>query len=194
MKKLFLGIFASLLFSISGFAQKDCEYPVNFTDSIGTYKETKQVIVHEKNFANASTFIFFSLAVSNDTPLLNFQLFQKSKDFVTAHCLDKNSKIYLQLLDGSIITLLNSNSDDNCGNSVRDEQGNNIRITTGMFLFLKNSLAKLEQSPVTLIRVKYATETIDYIIKSELKSELNGTVYKPEKFFIENLKCVTSSN
>ena len=33
------------------FAQKPCEYSANITDSIGTYKTTKEYMIYEKNFA-----------------------------------------------------------------------------------------------------------------------------------------------
>lgn len=194
MKKIAFGFVLTLLFSSTAFAQKNCEYPVNFTDSIGSYKETKQVIIHEKNFGNTSSYIFFSLVNTNGTPLLNFQNFQKSKDFMTAHCLNQNSKIYLQLLDGNIVTLFNSSPDDNCGSSVRDEQGKNIRITSASFLFLKDGFQKLKKSPVTMIRVKYSSEMIDYIVKSELTSELTNTTYYPEKFFMNYIACVEEKN
>ncbi|MCY1235539.1 hypothetical protein D9M72_481580 [compost metagenome] len=74
---------------------------------------------------------------------------------------------------------------------VRDEaQSANIRISSGSFLFMKNTMEELERSPVSLIRVKYATETIDYVMKKELVSELNGEKSYPENFFIDNLKCL----
>ena len=42
-----------ILFLISStlFAQKTCEYSTNVTDSIGTYKSTKEYMIYEKNFA-----------------------------------------------------------------------------------------------------------------------------------------------
>ena len=40
-----------LLFSLSLSAQKPCEISVNVTDSIGTYKSTKDYLLYEKNFA-----------------------------------------------------------------------------------------------------------------------------------------------
>ncbi|MCY1500441.1 hypothetical protein D3C87_205470 [compost metagenome] len=188
MKRLLL--IAFLMLQMGLYAQKPCEYSSNFTDSIGSYKETVQKIVHEKNFAGTSSYIFFSLINASDIPLLNFQAIQKSKDFIKANCFDKNSKIYLQLTNGKIITLLISD-EGNCGSMVRDEaQSANIRISSGSFLFMKNTMEELERSPVSLIRVKYATETIDYVMKKELVSELNGEKSYPENFFIDNLKCL----
>ena len=42
------------LFNINLYAQKPCEYSVDVKDSIGTYKETKSCIVHERNFGGTS--------------------------------------------------------------------------------------------------------------------------------------------
>ena len=103
MKNLLL--LALSLISSAIFAQKPCEYTTNVTDSIGTYKTTKEYIIAEKNFAGTSNYIFFSLAVSDGMPLLNVQLIQKSKDFIKANCFDKDSKIFLQLNNGKVITL-----------------------------------------------------------------------------------------
>lgn len=188
MKRLLLVAF--LMLQVGMYAQKPCEYSSNFTDSIGSYKETVQKIVHEKNFAGTSSYIFFSLVNAGGVPMLNFQSIQKSKDFIKTNCFDANSKIYLQLTNGKIVTLWISD-DGNCGSMIRDEsQSSNIRITSGSFFFMKNTLEELQKSPVSIIRIKYATETVDYIMKKELTSELNGDKSYPENFFIENLKCL----
>lgn len=188
MKRLLL--IAFLLLQAGLYAQKPCEYSSNFTDSIGSYKETMQKIVYEKNFAGSSSYLFFSLVNADGVPMLNFQSIQKSKDFIKANCFDKNSKIYLQLANGKIVTLWIS-TEETCGSMVRDEaQSSNIRITTGSFLFMKNTIEELEKSPISILRIKYATETVDYIMKKELVSELNGEVSYPENFFIDHLKCL----
>lgn len=188
MKHFFL--IALLLTQVGLWAQKDCVFETNMTDSIGTYKETKQKIVHEKNFGGSSSFLFFSLASDNGTPLLNFQSIHKSKDFMKAICFNNASKIYLQLDNGKIITLLIS-EDGDCGSTLRDEKtGMNMRLTSASFYFMKNSFEELKKSTVTLMRVKYATETIDYIIKKEIISELNGEISNPQNFFIDFLNCI----
>lgn len=188
MRRLLLLTF--LMLQMGLYAQKPCEYSSKFTDSIGSYKETVQKIVYEKNFAGTSSYFFFSLINANDTPLLSVQSIQKSKDFIKAYCFDKNSRVYLQLANGKIITMLIAD-EGNCGSMIRDEsQSSNIRISTGTFLFMKNTMEELAKSPVTLIRIKYATETVDYIMKKELVSELNGEKSFPENFFIDHLKCL----
>ena len=178
-----------LLIGTTLFAQKPCEYSANITDSIGTYKTTKEYMIYEKNFAGNFKYIFFSLASTNGTPTLNINFIQKSKDFLKANCFDKNSKLFLQLNNGKIITLIHLDQ-ESCGTMVRDDKGFDNRILTGSFMFLKGSIEELKSSPVNMMRIKYLTDTEDYVLKKEFQSELNNQVYEPETYFLNNLNCV----
>ena len=178
-----------LLIGTTLFVQKPCEYNTNISDSIGTYKTTKEYMIYEKNFAGNFKYIFFSLASTNGTPTLNINFIQKSKDFLKANCFDKNSKLFLQLNNGKIITLLHVDQ-ESCGTMVRDDKGFDNRILTGSFMFLKGSMEELKNSPVNMMRIKYLTDMEDYIMEKEFKSELNNQVYEPETFFMNNLHCV----
>ncbi len=40
------------------------------------------------------------------------------------------------------------------------------------------------------MKVKYQTETVDYVFKKELKSENIKGDYTPENYFINYLKCI----
>jgi hypothetical protein len=185
-------IFITILFlNLNLFAQKPCDFSVNVTDSIGSYKATKDYLVCERNFGGNSSYLFFSLVLTDGLPTLNVQTIQKSKDFMRANCLDKNSKIYLQLDNGKIITLVHIDQ-ENCGTSVRDDKSFNNRITSGIFMFMKETFEDLKSSPVSFMRIKYTTETIDYIFKKELKSELDGQIYEPENYFINTLHCLNN--
>jgi hypothetical protein len=187
MKQLFtLTIF---LLTLTAFAQKPCEYSTNVNDSIGSYKITNEYLVNEKNFGGTSNYIFFSLAQTDGLPTLNVQLIQKSKEFIKANCFDKNSKIFLQLQNGKIVSLMHINQ-ENCGTLIRDEKGFDNRVNTGIFLFMKDNYEELKKSPVTLMRVKYLTNIEDYIVKSELTSEMNGKVFHPNTYFMDNIRCV----
>lgn len=179
------------IFLISGhlFAQKTCEYSENFTDSLGTYKSTKEYMICEKKFADKIKYIFYSLSLNNGLPTLNVQIIQKSKEFINANCFDKNSKLFLQLNNGKIITLLHIDH-ENCGTMIRDDKGYDNRIMTGTFLFLKGSMEELKNSPVNFIRIKYLTDIEDYIIKKEFQSELDNQIYQPETYFINYLNCI----
>lgn len=178
-----------LLISTTSIAQIDCDYNTEVSDSLGTYKSTKDYIVNEKIFGGNSNYIFFSLVKTDGLPTLNFQLIQKSMDFIKTNCFDKNSRIYFQLNNGKIVTMIHIDQ-ENCGTMVRDDKGFNNRITTGYFMFMKDSFAELEQSPISFMRVKYTSETIDYIFKEEIISELDGKSYKPYTYFIKYLKCI----
>jgi hypothetical protein len=175
--------------SLTSFAQKPCEYNMDITDSIGTYKSTMEYMISEKNFAGNSGYIFFSLALTDGMPTLNVQLIQKSKEFMKANCFDKNSKLFLQLNNGKIITLIHIDQ-ENCGTMLRDDKGFDNRVNSGIFMFLKDSFEELKSSPVSMMRIKYLTDTEDYILKKEFKSELTNEIYNPENYFINNLKCI----
>jgi hypothetical protein len=175
--------------SLTTFAQKPCEYNMNVTDSIGSYKSTVEYMMSEKNFAGSSSYVFFSLALTDGLPTLNVQLIQKSKDFIKANCFDKNSKLFLQLNNGKIITLIHTD-EENCGSLIRDDKNFDNRVITGSFMFIKDSFEELKKSPVSLMRIKYLTDTEDYIVKKEFISELNNITYLPEKFFINTIQCI----
>jgi hypothetical protein len=187
MKQLIIILF---LFTASNlFAQTPCDYSENISDSIGTYKSTREYMISEKNFAGNSSYIFYSLALTDGLPTLNIQLIQKSKGFLKANCFDKDSKLFLQLLNGTIVTLIHIDQ-ENCGTMIRDDNGFDNRVMTGSFMFLKGSIEELKSSPVSMMRIKYLTENEDYVIKKEFQSELNNEVYKPENYFINNLGCI----
>jgi len=184
----------TLFFLISSqlFAQIPCEYSQNIKDSIGTYKSTKEQLIYEKNFAGNKNYIFFTLVSTDGMPTLNINFIQKSKDFMKAKCFDKNSKLYLQLNNGKVVSLIHTNS-ETCGTMLRDNEGYDNRILTANFMFLKGSIEDLKNSPVNLMRIKYLTDVEDYVIKKEFQSEFDNTIYQPESFFINYLHCVENN-
>ncbi|OIQ16572.1 MAG: hypothetical protein BM557_09685 [Flavobacterium sp. MedPE-SWcel] len=185
-------IYILLILAISTLtnAQTNCDYSFENKENGNDIKTTKDYMMYEKVFGGSSQFIFFSLTNDNGTPLLNFQLLAKSKEFPQLYCLSEASKIYLQLTNGKVITLINA-LDDQCGKLVYDDiNKNNIRILSSSFLFTKGSLEEIEKSPITFIRVKYTTDTVDYPIRSELNSETMKKQYFPERYFIDYLKCI----
>jgi hypothetical protein len=146
-------------------------------------------MISEKNFAGNSSYIFYSLALTDGLPTLSVQLIQKSKDFLKANCFDKNSKLFLQLNNGKIITLIHIDQ-ENCGTMLRDDKGFDNRVNSGIFMFMKDSFEELKSSPVSMMRIKYLTDTEDYVFKKEFKSELTNEIYNPENYFINYLKCI----
>jgi hypothetical protein len=179
-----------LLLNFTAFAQKPCEIDNDINDSLGTYKSIKQHMIFERSFAGNSTNIFFALANNNGILAVEAQILQRSQDFIKAMCFDTGSKIYLQLNNGKIVTLLYTGTED-CGNLLRDENNNNNnRLITGTFVFAKDNFEELKTSPVTFMRVKFAGETIDYPFRTAFFSEMDKKVYEPETYFIDYLKCI----
>jgi hypothetical protein len=189
IKSFFTALLFAFTLNIS--AQTDeCKFTVTSTEDGQETKSTREYLMYEKVFAGTSHFIFFSLTNSGGVPILNFEHLAKGKDFPKVFCIDKASKIYLQLINGRIVTLLSA-SEDQCGGLVYDSnEKNNIRILTASFLFTKGSLEELEKSPISFIRVKYATETVDYSVKGELDSESMKQKYYPDAYFINTIKCI----
>jgi hypothetical protein len=187
MKILYSFLFISFCSIVM--AQKPCEYAQNITDSIGTYKTTKEYLVYERNFAGNASYLFNSIAVTDGVPVLNVQFIEKSADFIKAKCLDANSKIFIQLQNGKIVTLMHTQQ-ESCGSLLRDEKGINNRIMTGTFLFRKDDYQALKDSPVSFIRIKFSTDNVDYVYKKALKSELDGQLYEPENYFLTIYPCI----
>ena len=71
-----------------------------------------------------------------------------------------------------------------------NEESKYSRLLSGSFMFMQGSIEALKEAPVSLIRIKYTTETIDYIFKKELVSELTKVTYEPENYFVNYLKCI----
>ena len=187
MKNIVLAFF--LCTNLCAFAQKPCEIDTNITDSLGTYKLTKQYMVFERSFAGNSSNIFFALSSNNGILGVETQILQRSSEFLKAICFDTSSRIYFQLNNGKIVTLLYTGN-DTCGTLLRDEKNGNNRILGGTFAFAKENYEDLKVSPVTFMRIKFAGETIDYPFKTEFISEMNKNKYEPENYFINYLKCI----
>ena len=188
MKKLLIALLISATSLLT--AQEECEYNTMVTEDGQEIKSTKEYMMYEKVFGNTSQFMFFSLMNTDGTPVLNFQYLAKSKDFPKIYCLDKSSKIYVQLANGKILTLISA-VEDQCSGLIYDStEKNNIRVLTGSFYFTVGSLEELEKSPISFIRIKYSTETVDYPVKKEFVSESNSKKYNPETYFMDTLKCI----
>ncbi|SCY12641.1 hypothetical protein [Flavobacterium caeni] len=183
---------AALFYCGLAFAQKPCDFSVNVTDSTGTYKATKEVLLYEKNFAGHASYMFASIAVTDGLPTLNLQLLEKSQEFIKARCFDAGSKLYLQLENGKIVTLLHLPK-ESCGSMVRDDNGFNNRILTGHFLFKKDDADFLKTSPISLLRIKFATEATDYIMRPAFKAEIDNQLYQPASYFVDYYHCINAS-
>ena len=190
MNKIIIALI--LLMNFVAFAQKPCEIDVDVKDSIGTYKATKQYMVFERSFAGNATNVFFALTNTNGVLGVETQIIQRSSEFVKAFCFDNNSKIYFQLQNGKIVTLLHIGKDD-CGTLIRDDKNVNNRILTGSFVFAVENFEDLKTSPVTFMRIKYGSETMDYPLRSGFVSELDKKMYQADTYFISFVKCIEAN-
>lgn len=172
------------------FAQIPCEFITNITDSIGTYKETKSCLVYEKVFGNSAQLIFLSLASENETPILKVQVVQKSKDFITPKCVETASKIYFQLSNGKIYTLIYTD-EGRCDKLIYSgvEKENNRFLETNYF-FLKNDFEDLKKYSISLMKINYSSGGVDYVLPKTIVSEKIGVTYSPENFFKDNYDCL----
>ncbi|WP_136666663.1 hypothetical protein [Flavobacterium sp. H122] len=181
-----------LLLSVCLFAQKPCDLAVNVTDSIGTLKETKPVVAYEKIFGGKTTLIFLSLVSANDIPVLKIQHITKSKEFETPKCFDKSSRIIFQLSNGKIYTFVYA-EEPKCDELIYNEtEKQNNRFAEASFLFLKDNFEDLKKFPISFMRIRFAGETIDYVIPKELDSETLIETYNPADFFIDNFNCIAN--
>jgi hypothetical protein len=173
------------------FAQKSpCELAVNVTDSIGTLKETKSCLVYEKNFGNNSQLVFLNLVVEDNIPTLHLQIIQKSTDFIAPKCLDKNSRIFFQLSNGKIYTFINT-SESQCDNLIyNQEEKLNNRFLDAKFFFRKDDFEDIKKYPISMMQIKLASETQDYVLNKELVGEKVAGTYYPESFFIDSYSCI----
>lgn len=188
MKHLIALLLLIPLFSLA--QNKKCEYDIDEKTDSTSIKVMHQKLMHEKVFGNTSEFLFFSLVNENDIPYLNIQQLQKSKDFIPTRCLETKSKIILQLINGKIITLINA-FQDTCSDLNYDTiEKNNIRILSGYFYFTKTNYEELKNSPISLMRIQFGSESKDYLLKGSLISETLGTNSYPANYFIDFLECI----
>lgn len=188
MKKI---IFYLLIFSTNSFAQnKDCMFEVNEeTDSTYT-KVLPEKIIYESVFGSTTRFLSFKLYNIDGIMGLNFQYVQKSMNFLSSTCIDKDTKIYLQLSNGKEVKLINSLDQETCNSlNIDPISKNNIRVLNGYFNFTKENFEYLKTEKVYLVRIVTITGEERFIINSELKSEINKETSHPDQFFIEYLPC-----
>ena len=189
MKTLFNAL---LFFGMITFAQPtNCQYDFEENTDQINIKSMPEVLMHERIFGSTYSYLFFTLQNNNGVPLLKVNFLDKSKDFLPSLSLLKNSRISIQLLNGKIVTLINALEEESYSKLIYDTNENtNIRILEGNFLFTKSNFQELQLSPISLIRIQFLAENKDYVLQKELQSETLKTTYKPESYFIEQLKCV----
>lgn len=190
MKKTLLIAFL-LLFNTLSFSQnKDCTFEISEeTDSTYT-KVLPEKFVYESIFGSTTRILSFKLYNIDGILGLNFQYIQKSKDFLVPTCINKDTKIFIQLNNGKEVKLINSLAVENCNELNYDPVNkNNIRILNGYFNFTKENFEYLKTEKAYLIRIVTITGEESFILNPELKSEITKEVIQPDSYFIKYLPC-----
>lgn len=179
----FISLFAS--------AQKPCEFDFEVKNDSTNFRETQKYLIYEREFGNKSDYMFISLVNDSGFPMLNIQRVQKSDSFIEAKCLDKDTRIFLQLTNGRIYTLIHLDKDI-CSSRYPDiENKQNIRVLNSSFFFMKDDYQDLKKHPVSIFQIRYATgEKTSIVMEKELVSKSLEVTSAPGTIFMDNYKCI----
>ncbi|MES2863657.1 MAG: hypothetical protein V4666_06025 [Bacteroidota bacterium] len=190
--KTFLKLTILLLVTHFSFAQdKTCEFEIDIATDTSSTRVLKDKIIDESVFGNTTSFLTFKMFEVDGFIGLNFQYLQKSKDFLSPICIDKNTKIHLELANGKQVTLVNSMDAETCNDLHYDtENKNNLRILAGFFYFAPENFEDLKTEKVYLIKITATTGDVNFVIKPQLDSEVYKTKSTPDTYFMDYLKCL----
>lgn len=179
-----------LLLPLLSIAQTNCKYDIEEKTDSTYLKVLPEKVMYERVFGDSKEFLQFSLINNNGIPTLHIQLVEKNSLFLSAKCLDLNSKILFQLNNGKFVTL-KSITDNTCSlYNYNEKEKANIRILDGYFVFTKTNYEELKSSPISVMRLQFVGDKKDYNINSDLASEITKLNYAPSYYFIDYLKCV----
>jgi hypothetical protein len=184
---------ATFLFLINlSFSQdKACDFEIDMVSDTSSTRVLKDKIIDESIFGNTTSFLTFKLFEVDGFLGVNFQYLQKSKDFLSPICIDKNTNIYLELSNGKQVKLINSADTEVCNDLQYDEiNKNNLRILSGFFYFTPENFQDLKTEKVYLIKITANTGDVNFVIKPELNSEIYKEKSTPDTYFIDYLKCL----
>ncbi|MCO6176170.1 hypothetical protein NHF50_14060 [Flavobacterium sp. NRK F10] len=180
-----------LLASVTLFSQsKSCKYEIEEKTDSTSLRILKEQLFSEKVFGSKKELIQATLLNNNGIPTLGLQIVEKNTIFIPTKCLNRSSKVILQLENGKIVTLLSINEDICSALSYIEEDKANIRILNAYFVFTKQNYDELKSSPVSLMRIQFSGESQDYIIKKEIQSELLKETFYPSRLFMDYLTCI----
>jgi hypothetical protein len=57
-------------------------------------------------------------------------------------------------------------------------------------LFLKDNFDDLKKFPISMMRLKLASDTQDYVLQKVLRPEKVEGIFEPENFFINSFPCI----
>ncbi len=181
-----------LLFSgISLYAQKPCEYDFEVKNDSINFRETKKQLIYEREIGKKTNYAFVSLINDNGYIMLNFQKIQKSDTFIETECFDKESRIFLQLSNGKIYTLIHMDKEV-CSARYPDVDNKlNIRVLNTFFYFTKDDFEDLKKYPVNIMQIRYgANDKTTYVMEKQIVSKNLNVTSHPESIFLNNYYCV----
>ena len=180
-----------LLINLSFSQDKLCAFETNIVTDTSSTRVLTDEIIDEYIFGNTTSFLTFKMFEADGILGINFQYLQKSKDFLTPICIDKNTKIVLELANGKQVKLVNSTDLTTCNELQYDAiNKNNLRVLNGFFYFSPENFTDLKTEKVYLLKITANTGGVNFVIKPYLNSEIYKTKSKPDTYFIENLKCL----
>ena len=191
MKTLFKLTTLLLCINFSFSQVKACDFEIDIATDTSSTRVLKDKIIDESIFGNTTSFLTFKLFEVDGLLGVNFQYLQKSKDFLSPICIDKTTKIYLELSNGKQVKLVNSNEIQVCNELQYDAVNkNNVRVLTGNFYFTPENFQDLKTEKVYLIKITAGTGDVNFVIKPELNSEIYNEKSTPDAYFIDYLKCL----
>ena len=182
-----LFLFSNLLFS----QEKICDFETNIVTDTSSTRVLTDEIIDESIFGNTTSFLTFKMFEVDGVLGINFQYLQKSKDFLTPICIDKNTKIVLELANGKQVKLVNSTDLTTCNELQYDAiNKNNLRVLNGFFYFSPENFTDLKTEKVYLIKITANTGDVNFVIKPQLNSDIYNNKSNPASYCIDNLKCL----
>lgn len=168
-----------------------CEYDFEVKNDSINFRETKKHLIYEREIGKKTNYAFVSLINDNGYVMLNFQKIQKSDAFIETECFDKDSRIFLQLSNGKIYTLIHENKEV-CSARYPDVDNKlNIRVLNTFFYFTKDNFEDLKKYPVNIMQIRYgANDKVTYVMEKEIVSKNLNITSNPESFFMNNYYCV----
>lgn len=190
--KTFLKLTALLLLTNLSFSQnKACDFEIDEATDKSSTRVLNEKIIDESIFGNTTSLLTFKLFEIDGVLGVNFQYLQKSKDILSPICIDKNTKMILELSNGKQVKLVNSLNTETCNILQYDALNkNNFRILDGFFYFAPENFQDLKTEKVYLIKITAINGDVNFVIKPTLNSEIYNTKSTPDTYFIEYLKCL----
>jgi len=190
--KTFLKLTAFFLLTNLSISQnKACDFEIDEATETSSTRVLNEKIIDESIFGNTTSFLTFKLFEVDGVLGVNFQYLQKSKDILSPICIDKNTKMVLELSNGKQVKLINSSSTETCNILQYDPVNkNNVRVLDGFFYFAPENFQDLKTEKVYLIKITATNSDVNFVIKPTLNSEIYKEKSTPDTYFMDYLKCL----